>query len=102
MKMEITTEDAKHILFSKGNVFAKKSGKVQGVCKDIRDQAVYDPRMLDEARKQIFEARKQLDDLTELIDRIEEAEQPSLFNPDDFIKEGPELDFTEGTEEAEE
>mgnify|MGYP003340055066 CR=1 FL=1 len=95
MKMEITTEDAKHILFSKGNVFAKKSGKVQAVCKDIRDQAAYDPRMMDEARKQIFEARKQLDALSDLIDRIEEAEQPSLFNPDDLIQKGPELDFDE-------
>lgn len=99
MKMEITTDDAKHILFSKGNVFAKKSGKVQAVCKDIRDQAAYDPRMMDEARKQIFEAKKQLDGLLELIDRIEEADQPSLFSAKEM--ELPSLNFND-EEEAEE
>ena len=85
--MNVTVEDAKHILFSKGNVFAKKAGKLQAVCKDIRDQQAYDPRMMDEARKQFFECKKQLDELSELVDRIESAEQPSLFDGVDLITE---------------
>lgn len=73
-------EDKKHILFSKGNVFVMKSGKLQTLCKNIRDGSFYDPKKLDEARTQIFETKKKLEELSELIDAIECAAQPSLFD----------------------
>lgn len=73
-------DDAKHVLFSKGNVFTKKAADLFSLCKKIRDNETTDQRKIDEARTRIFLCRKQLDELTDLIDRIESDVQPSLFD----------------------
>lgn len=73
-----TAEDARHILFSKGNMYTKLSSKLQALCKQTRDKGINDPRILDLTRSQIFECKKALEELGDILDYIEEDVQPSL------------------------